>query len=99
VARRVHDVSGVSDDLIRSDGKPDRTVSAFAASGIPVPPDLPTDAPAALIALETDQGTQYWLALTNFYVITRYNHSPLYAMAVSQLADAIRRLHTRETDA
>lgn len=44
---------------------------------------------AVLIALETGSGRQYWLALQNFYVITRYNRSPLYAMAVFQLAEAI----------
>jgi len=30
------------------------------------------------------------VTLENFYVITRYNHSPLYAMAAWQLAEAIR---------
>ena len=42
-----------------------------------------------LVSLEQEQGPEYWLGLQNFYVITRYNHSPLYAMAVYQLAQAI----------
>ncbi|HHO81947.1 MAG TPA: lytic murein transglycosylase B, partial [Halothiobacillus sp.] len=33
---------------------------------------------------------EYWVGLNNFYVITRYNHSVLYAMAVYELAQAVR---------
>jgi membrane-bound lytic murein transglycosylase B len=44
----------------------------------------------SLVALDAVHGKEYWIGLNNFYVITRYNHSPLYAMAVYQLAEAIR---------
>ncbi|MBF0470094.1 MAG: lytic murein transglycosylase B [Gammaproteobacteria bacterium] len=44
----------------------------------------------ALIALKQQQGEEHWVVFDNFYVITRYNHSPLYAMAVFQLSEAIR---------
>ncbi len=46
-------------------------------------------AKAKLLAFEQQSSEEYWLGLENFYVITRYNHSPLYAMAVFQLAQAI----------
>ncbi|QSA96134.1 lytic murein transglycosylase B [Methylococcus sp. EFPC2] len=38
-----------------------------------------------LLSLEGESGLEYWLTLHNFEVITRYNHSPLYAMAAFQL--------------
>jgi len=44
----------------------------------------------ALIELEQKNGKEYWLGLGNFYSITRYNHSKLYAMAVYQLAESVR---------
>ncbi|OZG71949.1 lytic murein transglycosylase B [Hahella sp. CCB-MM4] len=45
---------------------------------------------ARLLKLEGAKGREYWVALNNFYSITRYNHSDLYAMAVYQLGQAIR---------
>lgn len=49
---------------------------------------------AGLIALDTQQGAEYWLAYPNFYVITRYNSSPQYALAVYLLAQQLREQRT-----
>lgn len=45
--------------------------------------------PALLLELEGAGGREFWAAFQNFYVITRYNHSHLYAMAVYQLSQEI----------
>ena len=42
-----------------------------------------------LLRLQGNRGAEYWVTGENFYVITRYNHSPKYAMAVYQLAQEI----------
>lgn len=54
------------------------------------PPPGP-DTPVALVRLDGADGPEYWAGFRNFYVITRYNRSALYAMAVHQLAAAIGR--------
>jgi len=65
------------------------TRSDLARNGVTTEIELNPDELGAVIELEKTVGHEYWLGLNNFYVITRYNHSPLYAMAVHQLGQAI----------
>jgi membrane-bound lytic murein transglycosylase B len=81
---------GVDEDLLGGDLKPRHVVADLTQQGVRTQRPLAADEPARLLALETRSGPEYWLTLNNFYVITRYNHSPLYAMAVYQLAQAIK---------
>jgi membrane-bound lytic murein transglycosylase B len=46
--------------------------------------------PATVLELEGAQGKETWITLHNFYVISRYNRSPLYSMAVHQLSGELR---------
>jgi membrane-bound lytic murein transglycosylase B len=50
---------------------------------------------AMLLELQGQEGPEYWLGFANFYAITRYNHSQLYAMAVYQLSQEIRARYAR----
>lgn len=62
----------------------------LVAHGLEVAKNPPPPAtPVGVVELEGAGGPQYWVGLQNFFVITSYNHSPLYAMAVHQLATAI----------
>ena len=70
--------------------KPEHKVSALSKDGIfPSQPVL-ASALATPIQLEQQDHHEYWLGLHNFYVITRYNHSNLYAMAAYQLSQRIK---------
>jgi len=55
------------------------------------------DPTAALVAVEGRAGPIYRLAYNNFYVITRYNRSARYAMAVYELAESVRAVMPPET--
>lgn len=69
---------------------PARRPAELSQFGVAVPGDAP-DAPAALIDLATPNvATEYWLGYRNFYVITRYNRSSFYAMAVYQFARELK---------
>ncbi len=96
VARRVRALARVSGTLAEAGYKPHTTVGRLLADGLRLATPLPESLPAALLALRDGERTEHWVVLNNFYAITRYNHSPLYAMAVFQLADSLRRLYDRD---
>ena len=74
------------------DLKPNTTVRDATALGVLVPNGVPPDAKARLFELQGDNGTEFWLTFEDFYVITRYNHSHLYALAVHHIAEGVRAL-------
>jgi membrane-bound lytic murein transglycosylase B len=79
----------LNDGLVQADSKPTRTLGELRKAGIRAAGDQADGTPASLFALEEQQGESHWVGLKNFYVITRYNHSNLYAMAVYQLSRRI----------
>ncbi len=49
--------------------------------------------PATLVRVDGVDGDEFWITYRNFFVITRYNRSPLYSLAVMQLAQEIAAAH------
>ena len=80
--------------LVEKGLKPHTPVAEFANHGvIPGIAKGGNHGSAALIELEQPSNKEYWLALDNFYAITRYNHSALYAMAAYQLSLEIKKAY------
>lgn len=69
--------------------KPHKSIAEFKKAGVKPRHHYADDAKATLLKFDGKNGEEYWLGLQNFYVITRYNHSPLYAMAVYQLSQIV----------
>ncbi len=79
------------DDLISDKFNLHYSVAELMAKGVTPLTELETTQPAVLYALEMSPGQmKYFLGFKNFYTITRYNKSTLYATAVLELAEAIR---------
>lgn len=66
-------------------------LDAAALRGLGWRTDTPVADGTAVTAfrLEGAEGDEYWVGLPNFYVITRYNRSVMYAMAVHQLSEKL----------
>jgi membrane-bound lytic murein transglycosylase B len=65
------------------------TVQSLRDKGVEFETTLPADAPAMLVVAQGKNGPEYRVGFNNFYVITRYNRSTMYAMAVNDLGNAI----------
>ncbi|XQU07005.1 lytic murein transglycosylase B [Halomonas sp. LY9] len=79
--------------------RPTTTAAEAAEQGVVTQASLTPDTPVVPLVLEYADGNErYRLGEYNFYVITRYNHSHLYAMAVAELAEAIKQQAEAEHD-
>ncbi|UXX78579.1 lytic murein transglycosylase B [Reichenbachiella carrageenanivorans] len=86
-----------AETLSKQSVKPANTIIFYTQKGYePAEPVSPSKL-VSLQVMDMEDGSQeYWVTFKNFYVITRYNHSPLYALAVFQLGEAIK--EARKTD-
>jgi len=82
------DITEAGRGLIVDSPKPRTSLKKLQKAGIY--PKRKGKGKYSLLKFEAEQGAEHWLAHKNFYVITRYNHSNLYAMAVYQLSQQIK---------
>tara|TARA_R110002072_G_scaffold584_8_gene4624 strand:+ start:695 stop:1654 length:960 start_codon:yes stop_codon:yes gene_type:complete len=82
---------GYKPELANDGLKPQRTVADFTAAGYRPAVAVPAEAKATVMEFEGSEGLEHWFGLHNFYVITRYNHSAMYAMSVYQLSQELAR--------
>ncbi len=68
---------------------PKETVTSLSHQGVLFATDLPGDDKSQLLTLKGDDGEEHWVGFHNFFVITRYNRSVMYALAVLQLGQEI----------
>ena len=86
-ARAVHDPATVA--FAPDDFTPKFTLAELEQKGYRPKESLGREINGSLLSLDGPQGTEDWIVFQNFYSITRYNRSPMYALAVYQLAEAI----------
>ncbi|MDG2138556.1 MAG: lytic murein transglycosylase B [Luminiphilus sp.] len=83
---------GDSSEIFAGGLKPEKTVGELAEEGFAPRSATDISLVATPLRLEGSEGYEYWLCLENFYVITRYNHSAMYALSVWQLSLEIESL-------
>jgi membrane-bound lytic murein transglycosylase B len=70
--------------------KPTLPLEQLRQGGVSIPASVAEDERASVLLLEGEEGAEVWLGFHNFNALMRYNPSPMYAMAVYQLATVIR---------
>ena len=97
VARPLKAIEGNSVDSLKPGIKPVYKWADLKQNGLVSDFTIEEDAEVALVTLQQKNHPEHWAGFQNFYVITRYNHSELYAMAVYQLAKLISYKYKQET--
>lgn len=97
VAKPLHAITNNTASALEPGVKTRYKWSDFNQHGLTSKFRIDDDMPVALVRLEQKTYPEYWAGFYNFYVITRYNHSELYAMAAYQLSVLIKsRMEPRE---
>lgn len=90
VRRTPHAVGGLASGKGRYGLKPEKTAEAFIKMGWLAEPNVPNKEPLTLLEFDDEADGYYLFGHKNFYVITRYNQSSMYALAAHQLAQRIK---------
>jgi len=79
----------VSEDVCAGSLLESRTLTEWKEAGVEPMEKIAGNNSARLVDFTVEQGKEFWLAFPNFDVITSYNNSDYYAMAVYQLSRAL----------
>ncbi len=74
---------------VRNTLKASETVESLSRKGVLFATELCADSKAELLNYEGDTGIEHWVGFHNFFVITKYNRSAMYALAAYQLGQEI----------
>ncbi len=89
----------LSPALPRNGKLADLTVDALQKGGVTPAVPLPGAARVGFVELRRGAAREYWLALPNFYAVFTYNPRTFYAMAVTQLANALAAAQAEQASA
>ena len=91
IRRALASANAAFGEISTRDFTPTLGVAQWNEKGFRSSSELSPDLPAAVLKLVEEDRNTYWLTFKNFYVITRYNRSPRYAMAVFELSQEIKK--------
>ncbi len=77
--------------LLEKGLKPAAYISELPQYDVTAEHNVDAEQTVSLLKFKNNKSDEYWLGFNNFYVITRYNHSHMYAMAVYQLSQQIKK--------
>ncbi len=70
---------------------PKETIESLSGKGVVFATEMDADSTSELLTYEGENGTEHWVGFHNFFVITKYNRSVMYALAAHQLGQEIAR--------